>query len=904
MAIRNGTTVNTDVVARSTNVPSYDAPYSSIVWFRIYTNPASYNLAPIWTIGKEVHESFYYDEVSVYNVAGTLNLYYYVRNNSTSDSSLGSTELTNGQWYCVATVRNSDTDRVVYLGTPTAPLSSEITLTTGVGSRSANPAGWLAIDRAKNGANVVGNTKFWTRALSLDELIAEQYKSIPVSTENLIAWLPFVETGSGRGQDLSGNGDLTTSGTFYDEDGPPLSWGAPALYFPYLAAASGVTVEPTAASAVGATVDPTVDISGSGTIVAPDPASAKGTAETPGIFIAGTKTISQVGSASVNSSTGSNTVALTLSSGWQAGDLAIAAITVEDTVDRVGLGTPADGWTEILDTVLSTRTHRTWVFYRVLQSGDSDPTWTLNASDEWAAALVVFRGISGAAPIVEASAQVNNSSTTSSTAPSVSILNGGYLLHIASNMAGSTWTPPSGYTELADRRSGSSTSNISLSIHGIDTASDGTSGTAVATSSGSDYNIGAHVSIRFGAEIAAQPVPASASGSTVDPTVVIASPGLSVEPAPSSAVAASVAPSVVLGSVAVTPAAASSVGASVAPTVVLGSLAITPTPASAVGATTDPTVQFSQPPITPDPASAVGASVAPTVVFGSITITAAPAGAIGASAAPVTVLGSLAIAPATAFAIGSGAGPTVLLGGLAISPTPASAIGATAAPTVVLGSLTIIPSAVSAVASSVPPSVLGGGLAIGPDPAGAVAASVNPVTVLGSVIVSPAAASAVGGGVDPAVIGGGTTVSPAAASCVVDQAGPVVVLGSLAISPMAAGAIGSRNGPAVILGSLAIEPAAAGGICGGDGPTVILGSVVIVPGVGSAVGKTYGPTILVLAITYPNGRVIPIVMEVRRVTVAQEIRARIVDVDSRLKAVVRDNRDVEIERENRIVEMS
>lgn len=234
MAVRNGTAEWTDYLARSSNVPSYDANYTLLLWFSLVTAPGNYSWADLFSLRKESADSFYFDELGIFRVGGDYTLYHQTKNNSAREDILGTGLLTVNTWYCAALVRASDTSRTMYLGSLTAALASDANLTAGVGSRAANPAGQLAIAEARSGVVRIGNTKIWTAALTLAELQAEQHVMRPLRADNLAAWLPFLNTGSSRGRDYSGGGDLTTYGTMTDEDNPPVAYGSPVIFLPWV----------------------------------------------------------------------------------------------------------------------------------------------------------------------------------------------------------------------------------------------------------------------------------------------------------------------------------------------------------------------------------------------------------------------------------------------------------------------------------------------------------------------------------------------------------------------------------------------------------------------------------------------------------------------------------------------
>lgn len=80
----------------------------------------------------------------------------------------------------------------------------------------------LAANEWLNGS--VAGFRFWDAALSMDELEAESWAYLPVRTESLRAWYPFLRP---EVTDLSGNGQTLSGGTgAVLDDGPPIRWSA------------------------------------------------------------------------------------------------------------------------------------------------------------------------------------------------------------------------------------------------------------------------------------------------------------------------------------------------------------------------------------------------------------------------------------------------------------------------------------------------------------------------------------------------------------------------------------------------------------------------------------------------------------------------------------------------------
>jgi hypothetical protein len=126
-------------------------------------------------------------------------------------------------------------------------------------------------------------------------------------------------------------------------------------------------------------------------------------------------------------------------------------------------------------------------------------TWGFSASVECAGGIGSFRGADIQKAIGNAAAQVNNTSVTANTAPSIlTAVANELVLHIGSAMYGTTSTPPTGsptYTERLDRRSGTASGSIMVAMSSAEYAAAGATGTKAATLLNADFNVGAHVAL-------------------------------------------------------------------------------------------------------------------------------------------------------------------------------------------------------------------------------------------------------------------------------------------------------------------------------------------------------------------------------------------------------------------------
>lgn len=229
MAVRNGTAEWTDRLYRSANVPSYDAAYTVMVWFRITTAPGSYSYATLFSLRNEPAGTFYQDALNIFNYPGVGYLLdFYGRNNNTIVEFLGDTALSLNTWYCAAIVRASDTDRRIYIGDASNAFTLEGSGTSALGSRSGNPAAEANICESRSGVLEMGAVKVWTTALTLTQLQDEQYYDLAQYETSIRYVIPIVDTGASRGTDYSGNSyNFTTNGTMTDVTDPAaVEWDA------------------------------------------------------------------------------------------------------------------------------------------------------------------------------------------------------------------------------------------------------------------------------------------------------------------------------------------------------------------------------------------------------------------------------------------------------------------------------------------------------------------------------------------------------------------------------------------------------------------------------------------------------------------------------------------------------
>lgn len=185
-------------------------------------------------------------------------------------TNVSGTDIGTGTWRHIMMVRESQTSLKLYLdGVLDATATDNM---TGRASALRMEHGAIRDTNAQPSDSRVAAIKAWSVALTAAEVAREVYTIRPVRTANLYGFWP-VRPGSGeRVKDYSGNGrDWTEAGTLTDEDPPPISWGARALFPPYtavsvtdptthtptrapLSVASGTSAGITASAAVSGTI--------------------------------------------------------------------------------------------------------------------------------------------------------------------------------------------------------------------------------------------------------------------------------------------------------------------------------------------------------------------------------------------------------------------------------------------------------------------------------------------------------------------------------------------------------------------------------------------------------------------------------------------------------------------------
>jgi|GEM_PF-4651393 len=144
----------------------------------------------------------------------------------------------------------------------------------------------------------------------------------------------------------------------------------------------------------------------------------------------------------------------------------------------------------------------------------------MNASDEIIGMIVTFRGVNTTTPIGNYATSTSTSSGNC-VAPSINVQkSGNWVLHICGNAYGTTYTPPTGFTERVGARTSTGSANISASLHSREYSATGATGNTTATPVNTDFFVASHVEL-FDAGPPAPPTNVSATDGTHTDKVTI-----------------------------------------------------------------------------------------------------------------------------------------------------------------------------------------------------------------------------------------------------------------------------------------------------------------------------------------------------------------------------------------------
>jgi hypothetical protein len=331
------------------------------------------------------------------------------------------------------------------------------------------------------------------------------------------------------------------------------------------------------------------------------------------------------------------------------------------------------------------------------------------------------------------------------------------------------------------------------------------------------------------------PYPAESDAVTVDPTVTIIKPSVSITPAVAEFELAAVSPTVTIvrPSVSITPVVAALLLAAVSPSVSIGypSVTITPSAATFELAAVSPSVSIPES-VTPAATSFELAGVSPTVVAGSLSLTPSVGAVEFAGVSPSVELSSISLTPsASAFEL-AGISPTVSISSAAITPAVAVVEFAGISPSVLLSSLSVTPSASAFELAAVDPSVGLSSLTVAPAASAIEFAGVTPSTILGGLSLTPTVAALEFAAISPSVTRGSVSVTPAAAITNYRARYAAVIAGGIVVVPVAeAQFVYAAVDPAVGLSSQTIAVTASAFELAGVTPSTIKGSISLTPAV-------------------------------------------------------------------------
>lgn len=202
-------------------------PYTLMAWFRPVTLP---NTSTELAMGLGGASANQFDALSF--PSGTWQLQ--IRQNG--GSAVAGSTLTTNVWYHLALVRSANTGTGVYLAYLNGVL--DITGTSTWNQTNTFTRSFLGWGSAESTTRTVrgdyGIAKFYTAALSADEIYREVNSIRPTRLSDLYAWLPTFPGSGERNRDYSGNGrNFAENGTLSDTDHPPVSWGNKTWVIPW-----------------------------------------------------------------------------------------------------------------------------------------------------------------------------------------------------------------------------------------------------------------------------------------------------------------------------------------------------------------------------------------------------------------------------------------------------------------------------------------------------------------------------------------------------------------------------------------------------------------------------------------------------------------------------------------------
>lgn len=217
MAIRfNGTS---DVIQRTSSVPSHDANYSLSVWVYLINAPSGG--ACILSIDDAT------DDVDEYYIDSTRNLNVLTLVGGSPTNTAGTTALSLSTWYHIGIVRAANNSRIIYLNGV-----QEVNHTASVSARTAASSmsmGTVLGSDLFDGR--MANPIVWTTNLTQAQIQLQQYSAVPVTSASIYSWARLLDA-TDLGDLAGGNHGWTAGGTLTTEDGPGIAWNlGPARVF-------------------------------------------------------------------------------------------------------------------------------------------------------------------------------------------------------------------------------------------------------------------------------------------------------------------------------------------------------------------------------------------------------------------------------------------------------------------------------------------------------------------------------------------------------------------------------------------------------------------------------------------------------------------------------------------------
>jgi ligand-binding sensor domain-containing protein len=210
---------SSDRLLRTSDLLSYDAPYTMMTWLYVVTAPGLNVYDTIFSINVN-STSVNYDIFDIKGIGSSqFNLLIGTDSGDVYAETSGPTALASATWYHVCIVRAAANSRIAYLDG-----AQEVNHTSSVSGRptvTRNEVGGLSTSNLDVIIGRFAGIKLWRRALSRAEVQAERLWLYPVNWRDLYLCTPL-RGGHNDLQDVSGAGrNWTAVGTLTTADGPP-----------------------------------------------------------------------------------------------------------------------------------------------------------------------------------------------------------------------------------------------------------------------------------------------------------------------------------------------------------------------------------------------------------------------------------------------------------------------------------------------------------------------------------------------------------------------------------------------------------------------------------------------------------------------------------------------------------